>query len=100
MPTVVDSPKELDMLQIESASSIDGMKVEDGFEESKFDRKLEGKTLLKLDLLLIPMMCGIYLLAFLDRSNIGNARVAGLQEDLGLTDNQYKTGKQGQFQVV
>ena len=26
-----------------------------------------------------------------DRSNIGNARVAGLQKDLHLTDKQYQT---------
>jgi hypothetical protein len=35
----------------------------------------------------------LYLLAFLDRSNIGNARVAGLQADLGMSDHQYETGK-------
>lgn len=34
-----------------------------------------------------------YLLAFLDRSNIGNARVAGLQKNLKMTDIQYQTGK-------
>ena len=28
-----------------------------------------------------------------NRSNIGNARVAGLQADLGLSDHQYQTGK-------
>jgi hypothetical protein len=27
------------------------------------------------------------------RSNIGNARVAGLQSDLGLSDHQYQTGE-------
>lgn len=31
------------------------------------------------------------MLANLDRSNIGNANIAGLPEDLGLTDNQYGT---------
>jgi hypothetical protein len=33
-----------------------------------------------------------YLIAFLDRSNIGNARVAGLQKDLKLTDVEYQIG--------
>ena len=37
-------------------------------------------------------MAARYLLAFLDRSNIGNARVAGLQKDLKMTDIQYQTG--------
>lgn len=56
------------------------------------DSKLERATLLRLDILLIPVLCGIYLLSFLDRANLGNARVAGLQEQLGLTDRQYQTG--------
>ena len=34
-----------------------------------------------------------YLISFVDRSNIGNARVAGLQKDLKLSDVQYETGK-------
>ena len=33
----------------------------------------------------------MYLLAFLDRTNIANASVFGLQKDLGLTGNQYNT---------
>lgn len=28
-------------------------------------------------------------IAFLDRTNIGNAKVDGLQQDLGMTDGQY-----------
>lgn len=35
----------------------------------------------------------LYLAAFIDRSNIGNARVAGLQIDLSISDNQYQPGK-------
>ncbi|EEB90977.1 hypothetical protein MPER_10743, partial [Moniliophthora perniciosa FA553] len=31
-----------------------------------------------------------YLLSFLDRANIGNARVAGLQKALNMTDHQYQ----------
>ncbi|KAL5530811.1 hypothetical protein ACEPAF_7069 [Sanghuangporus sanghuang] len=44
----------------------------------------------KLDYALIPLMTMFYLLSFIDRTNIGNARVAGLQSDLGLTDHQYQ----------
>jgi len=40
-------------------------------ELAAFDRKM----LLKLDLVLVPIMAMLYLLAFLDRANIGNARV-------------------------
>jgi sugar phosphate permease len=31
----------------------------------------------------------LYLISFLDRTNIGNAKIDGLQEDLNLTNNQY-----------
>lgn len=58
------------------------------------DSKLERTTMMKLDFLLVPLMCGLYLLAFLDRSNIGNARIAGLQTDLGISDHQYQIGMQ------
>ncbi|KAL6406474.1 hypothetical protein AUP68_09269 [Ilyonectria robusta] len=34
-------------------------------------------------------MCGLYILSFLDRGNIGNAKAAGTQKDLGLTDSQW-----------
>ncbi|CAG9950899.1 unnamed protein product [Clonostachys rosea f. rosea IK726] len=43
----------------------------------------------KIDLWLMPMLWIIYLLSYVDRTNIGLARVAGMAEDLGLTDNQY-----------
>ena len=37
--------------------------------------KLDRKLVLKLDLILVPIVAMFYLLAFLDRANIGNARV-------------------------
>jgi len=66
-------------------------KLEEGLERH-VDPVLDKQTLLRLDLLLVPLMCSMYLLAFLDRANIGNARVAGLQKDLRITDTQYQTG--------
>ncbi|PPQ82706.1 hypothetical protein CVT25_009403 [Psilocybe cyanescens] len=48
------------------------------------------RAVLKMDLTLLPVMTLIYLLSFLDRSNIGNARVAGLQKGLHMTDHQYQ----------
>ncbi|PAV17565.1 MFS general substrate transporter [Pyrrhoderma noxium] len=50
----------------------------------------ESKVVRKIDARLIPVISVFYLLSFLDRVNIGNARVAGLQKDLKLTDNQYQ----------
>ncbi|PAV17561.1 MFS general substrate transporter [Pyrrhoderma noxium] len=50
----------------------------------------ESKVVRKLDISLIPIVTLFYFLSFLDRANIGNARVAGLQKDLKLTDDQYQ----------
>ncbi|KAI4160580.1 MAG: hypothetical protein LQ342_005601 [Letrouitia transgressa] len=54
-------------------------------EKAKVDRQL----LLKLDFRLIPWLCLLYLISFLDRTNIGNARLDGLESDLGITSGQY-----------
>lgn len=43
----------------------------------------------KFDLHIIPWLFGIWLLAFIDRSNIGNAKIDGLTEDLNLQGNKF-----------
>ncbi|KAF9317764.1 hypothetical protein BG003_000372 [Podila horticola] len=43
----------------------------------------------KLDWHLIPLIAALYLCSFLDRVNIGNAKVAGLSHDIGLTPSEY-----------
>ncbi|KAL2607438.1 hypothetical protein R1flu_026011 [Riccia fluitans] len=43
----------------------------------------------KIDLRLIPYLSFLYLLSFLDRANIGNAKIEGLVTDLKMTDQQY-----------
>lgn len=55
------------------------------------DRAAEARLLRKLDWHIVPMVMLLYLLSFLDRVNIGNARLYGLEDDLGLTVNQYQT---------
>ncbi|KAI9568125.1 major facilitator superfamily domain-containing protein [Boletus coccyginus] len=50
---------------------------------------LEGIVWRKLDIWILPFCATFFLLAFLDRTNIGNARVAGLQTSLGMSDYQY-----------
>ena len=43
----------------------------------------------KIDFHLVPPLCVLYLLAFLDRVNIANAKLYNLSQDLGLVGNQY-----------
>ncbi|EXJ93026.1 hypothetical protein A1O3_01582 [Capronia epimyces CBS 606.96] len=52
----------------------------------------ERALLRKLDLTLLPALTLLYLLSFLDRSNVGNARIEGLAKDLKMTGDQYLTG--------
>ncbi|TDL26740.1 MFS general substrate transporter [Rickenella mellea] len=49
----------------------------------------ERKLMRKLDLALIPWLSFLYLLSFLDRTSIGNAKLYNLEKDLHITDNQY-----------
>ncbi|KAH6885643.1 major facilitator superfamily domain-containing protein [Coprinopsis sp. MPI-PUGE-AT-0042] len=47
------------------------------------------RVLRKMDWHLLPFISLLYLLSFLDRSNIGNARIAGMADDVGLTGLKY-----------
>ncbi|KAB2110461.1 hypothetical protein AG0111_0g165 [Alternaria gaisen] len=50
----------------------------------------DRRVLKKLDRRLVAFMALLYMLSFLDRSNIGNARIAGLADDLKLSSTQYE----------
>lgn len=54
-----------------------------------FSHMDEKRILRKIDLRLLPMLSLLYLLAFLDRGNIGNAKIEGMLKDLHMTGPQY-----------
>ncbi|KIL63620.1 hypothetical protein M378DRAFT_164300 [Amanita muscaria Koide BX008] len=54
-------------------------------------RALEKTVLRKLDCRILPAVTILYLVSFLDRSNIGNAKIAGLEKDLHLHGTQFNT---------
>jgi hypothetical protein len=54
------------------------------------DKETERRLLRKLDVRIIPMVCWIYLMNFMDRVNIGNAKLYWLERDLGMSGNQYQ----------
>ena len=91
-----DVDKDFTAIQLEEAD-VSGKNGGKDTTEAHFDQKMERKAVLKLDLLLVSLMCSLYLLAFLDRANIGNARIAGLQSDLGISDHQYQIGTSSIF---
>ncbi|MCJ1467670.1 hypothetical protein MMC07_006295 [Pseudocyphellaria aurata] len=49
----------------------------------------QRRLVTQIDLRVIPVLSILYLLAFLDRTNIANASVFGLQNDLKLKPNEY-----------
>jgi hypothetical protein len=55
-----------------------------------FTQAEEERVLRKLDRRVVLFVALLYLLSFLDRSNIGNARIAGLERDLKLSGEQYE----------
>ncbi|KAL5476956.1 hypothetical protein ACEPAI_3142 [Sanghuangporus weigelae] len=83
-----DSSSEKDDAEIKQEASIeeakeaglDGRKTDDG-EKSLIISDEERKLVRKLDWRILPIACLMYLFAFLDRSNLGNARLQGLPED-------------------
>ncbi|KAL8771426.1 MAG: hypothetical protein Q9209_003094 [Squamulea sp. 1 TL-2023] len=50
---------------------------------------LDRRITRTFDLHIIPWLFGVWLLAFIDRSNIGNARIDGLAEDLKLDGTKF-----------
>jgi sugar phosphate permease len=53
------------------------------------DNLKDRKLLWRLDIKIIPWLCLLYLASFLDRTNVGNAKIDGLQKDFHMTSNQY-----------
>lgn len=56
--------------------------TEDG--SLRFDATQTKALLRKCDKVLLPFLALLYLLSFLDRTNIGNAKLAGLEDDLNM----------------
>lgn len=41
---------------------------------------------------ILPILALLFLMSFLDRTNVGNAKILGLEADLSITDHQYDIG--------
>ncbi|KAH8176981.1 major facilitator superfamily protein [Sarocladium implicatum] len=53
------------------------------------DPEAEKKLVRKIDMHILPCMFIMYLLSYMDRTNIGNARIAGMDKDLNLDSDRY-----------
>lgn len=54
------------------------------------DRSAEKRLLRKCDLHVVPIVSLLYMFAFMDRINIGNARIQGLEKDLHMNPKSNK----------
>ncbi|KAL4913596.1 major facilitator superfamily domain-containing protein [Aspergillus aurantiobrunneus] len=77
-------------------SATDQKDVDDGqskhledTQEAFWTEEEEKKLVRKIDFFLLPNIWIMYLLSYMDRTNIGNAKIAGMGDDLQLTSNQY-----------
>ncbi|KAK4051224.1 hypothetical protein OIV83_003046 [Microbotryomycetes sp. JL201] len=55
----------------------------------EFSGKEEDRLYRKMDIRMLPTLAVLYLMSFMDRGNIGNARLAGLEADLKMGASQY-----------
>ncbi|KAH7078107.1 major facilitator superfamily protein [Paraphoma chrysanthemicola] len=72
---------------IENEKELAQHNVQSGAYDSTTERKLR----LKIDLYVVPTVALLYLMCFIDRANIGNARLAGFEKDLKLKGYDYNT---------
>ncbi|KAJ2011234.1 hypothetical protein IWW57_006687, partial [Coemansia sp. S610] len=73
-------------------STKDGQSFDKGSSEvviSAEEQRLRRSYLRKADWHLLPPAFAMYFYAVVDRNNIGNARVAGMDVELGLHGNQF-----------
>ncbi|KAF2166673.1 hypothetical protein M409DRAFT_23304 [Zasmidium cellare ATCC 36951] len=73
-------------------TSIDAVSVENGhLDVQTSDKSLDRRLLLKRDLVLLPSVGLLYMIMFLDRTNIANAKIEGLVQGLNMPSNGYST---------
>ncbi|KAH7020133.1 major facilitator superfamily domain-containing protein [Ilyonectria destructans] len=65
------------------------MAVDPALEEYVPGTDEEKALVRKIDLFLLPTIWLMYLLSYMDRTNIGNAKIAGMADDLGMDSNMY-----------
>lgn len=66
-----------------------GLSDDDAEFFTNYPEDARKKLFRKIDFRLVPVLAVLYLFAHIDRANIGNAKIEGMVEDLGMTGIQY-----------
>lgn len=81
------APVEAEFSTIEQARTKETLSTESGFVPPTPEEELA--VIRKLDWRLLPLVFVLYSLSVLDRSNLGNAKLAGLTDDIDLKGLRY-----------
>jgi len=75
------------------AEKISNLSASDEIEaqDVELQEREAARVLRKVDMRLVPLLSLLYLVAFIDRSNIGNAKIAGMTDELKMSGMQYNT---------
>ena len=60
---------------------------------STIDPVAEKKLVRKCDIRVVPILFLLYVLAYLDRINIGNAKIEGMPKELKMKGNDYNVDR-------
>ncbi|KAJ5650990.1 uncharacterized protein N7484_004713 [Penicillium longicatenatum] len=72
-----------------SGKEISSNEIEHAVADESWTPEEEKALVRKVDLMLLPVIWVMYLLSYMDRTNIANAKVSGMEVDLNLTSNEY-----------
>ncbi|KAI5818279.1 major facilitator superfamily domain-containing protein [Pyronema omphalodes] len=92
--------KDQDLMHLENGmeknlASLDAQDLQG--ELDSLDREMEAVMRKKYDYTILPVVTLIYLMAFIDRSNMGNAKIMGMEEDLHLKGYDFNIALTGFF---
>lgn len=76
----------------EGAEEMESVEKAEAPTTPEFDKEMERRILWKLDTRILPLLALLFLCSFFDRTNVGNARLYGLEESIGIDDHQYDVG--------
>lgn len=88
----VDSKMDLEKVaQVEALNKYTHLGIDDVDTEfyENYPASDRKRLIRKIDVRLVPCLAMLYLAAHIDRANIGNAKIEGLDKDLGLSGVQY-----------
>ncbi|KAF2757280.1 MFS general substrate transporter [Pseudovirgaria hyperparasitica] len=65
---------------------------DEGLISTAEEQRLTKRLLWKMDSRILPILALLFLCSFIDRTNVGNVKILGLQASLRITDHQFAIG--------